>query len=307
MDDDRFRTYCQSFLDTDYNGKVSPEEAAAVTELDLSRQDELTSLKGIEYFTGLESLNLYFCKSLQELDLSKNTALVTLDASYCSALTRADISAMPIETLSGGMFANCRELAEVVLPAGLTAIADSPFENCAKLEGLELPATLTSIGDSAFEECTGLKSLTIPESVTAIGSRAFYNCNSLTEIKLPEGMESIGEQAFMYCSSLESMTWWPESITTIEGSTFNSCTSMTSVTIPASVTAIGGYAFWDCNALTSVTCLATTPPAIGDGYTLLVFSDTIQDQVTLYVPVGCEQAYADLDWSFSFTNIQVIE
>ncbi len=63
--------------DTDGNGELSPEEIAAVTEIDCS-YGYAESLKGIEHFTSLKELNCIY-NSLTSLDLSQNTALETLE------------------------------------------------------------------------------------------------------------------------------------------------------------------------------------------------------------------------------------
>ncbi len=63
--------------DTDGNDELSPEEIAAVTEIDCS-YGYAESLKGIEYFTSLKELNCIY-NSLTSLDLSQNTALETLE------------------------------------------------------------------------------------------------------------------------------------------------------------------------------------------------------------------------------------
>ena len=83
-----FRSIVQQF-DTDNDGYLSSVEIAAVTEIDCS-YNNISSLKGIEYFTALTTLN---CPSnqLKTLDVSKNTALTNL---YCynNQLTSLDVS-----------------------------------------------------------------------------------------------------------------------------------------------------------------------------------------------------------------------
>ena len=76
---------------------ISAEDVAYITELDVSGTydavGELTSLKGIEYFTSLKTL---WCSSnqLTSLDVSNNPALVNLDCSS-NQLTSLDVSNNP--------------------------------------------------------------------------------------------------------------------------------------------------------------------------------------------------------------------
>ena len=54
MDDPVFKAYCEQF-DTDRDGKLSQEEASAVTEIDVAGMG-ITSLVGVNYFAGLKRL-----------------------------------------------------------------------------------------------------------------------------------------------------------------------------------------------------------------------------------------------------------
>lgn len=80
-----------SIYDGDKDGYLSDaelENLARVAQLIFTYSD-LASLKGIEYFTGLEKLTCTGCK-LTELDLSRNTKLVELDCSG-NSLTELDL------------------------------------------------------------------------------------------------------------------------------------------------------------------------------------------------------------------------
>lgn len=87
--DQIFRNYVVSEFDKDNNGTLSEEEMANVTFIPVSRK-EITSLKGIEYFTALETLDCGY-NQLTTLDVSMNTVLKSL---ICSGnqLTSLDIS-----------------------------------------------------------------------------------------------------------------------------------------------------------------------------------------------------------------------
>ena len=85
--DETFLNYVKRF-DKDHNGTLYPAERYAVTEIDVNDKN-ITSLKGIEFFPNLKHLD---CSNnqLTELDVSKNTELVTLDCSG-NELTSLDV------------------------------------------------------------------------------------------------------------------------------------------------------------------------------------------------------------------------
>ncbi len=77
-----------SAWDTDGNGKLSLAEAAAVTHMNPRfpiSEGGISSLSGIEYFTGLEFLCCHGLK-LTTVDISKNTALTELHFRQCGLL-----------------------------------------------------------------------------------------------------------------------------------------------------------------------------------------------------------------------------
>ncbi len=86
--DANFRAVVSTF-DKNGDGKLNEAEIAAVTRIDC-RGKNISSLKGIEYFTALANL---FCggNQLTALDISKNTALIELQCQG-NQLTALDIS-----------------------------------------------------------------------------------------------------------------------------------------------------------------------------------------------------------------------
>ena len=75
--DATFREYIMQQFDADGNGSLSTEEIASATYIYVDDMD-ISSLKGVEYFTSLQSLDCNY-NSISSLDLSKNTALETLN------------------------------------------------------------------------------------------------------------------------------------------------------------------------------------------------------------------------------------
>ena len=191
------------------------------------------------------------------------------------------------------------EITSVSLPDGLTSIENAAFSWCSSLTSITIPNSVTSIGWGAFEYCSSLSSVTIPNSVTSIRDLAFSWCSSLTSITIPNSVTSIGYAAFSGCSSLTSITI-PNSVTSIGDFAFSGCSSLSSVTIPNSVTSIGDLAFLDCSSLDTLTCLAMTPPALGED----IFYGC--DNPTLFVPCAALSDYQLHEQWGQFTTIECI-
>ena len=149
--DEAFREYVAGF-DTDADGTLSAAEKKAVKKIDVIGNGKITSLAGIEYFTGLEELECSFC-AVKELDISQNTALTHLQCAY-NNLTKLDVS------------------------------------SCAKLQNLNCSGNNLSALD--VSGCTGLITLSCSANkITALdvskcASLDLLNCsqNNLTELDL---------------------------------------------------------------------------------------------------------------------------
>ena len=76
--DENFKAYCVENFDANGDGKITLEEAQAVTAIDCSGKN-ITSLVGIEYFSNLKTLNCSNNTFLTTLDISGNTSLTTLN------------------------------------------------------------------------------------------------------------------------------------------------------------------------------------------------------------------------------------
>lgn len=100
-------------------------------------------------------------------------------------------------TISDDLFSfqgvsNRNKITSVVMPNGLTTLANGAFNGCTILNNVGWSPALTSIGEMAFNN-TGFTSITIPEGVTSIGKQAFAFCGSLGSITFPATLQTVGE------------------------------------------------------------------------------------------------------------------
>lgn len=154
--------------------------------------------------------------------------------------------------IENGMLMSCSIYeGDVVIPEGVTAIANSVFFGRKAITGITIPDSVKKIGGGVFDGCEGLTEITLPEGLEYLGSDAFAGCKSLKSIVIPEGIKKIDSEAFMKCISLERVTL-PEGLQTIEKRAFEECSSLSEINFPSTLTTIAEYAFHECKSMTSL-------------------------------------------------------
>ena len=287
--DSEVKQICVEKWDTNGDGELSDNEAAAVTDLDHAFwvKEEITSFDELQYFTGLTSLGdneFLWCPSLRSVIIPDNvtslgnavfvdTGMFTdapdgvfyVDKWACGYKGDVMPKTISIEEGTRGIanfaFRYFSSLTSVRISNSVEYIGDYSFQECSSLESITLGNSVKSIGNSAFEKCSKLASLSIPYSVTNIGSNAFKGCSRLTELFIPSSATSIGNCAFVDCSltsiSVDSNNPVYDSRNDcnaiIETATNALLVGCNNTEIPSSVTSIGDYAFYNCQALTGIT------------------------------------------------------
>lgn len=185
-----------------------------------------------------------------------------------------------VKTIDYQSFYSIDTLENVIIPNGITTIADYAFAWSGNLTTITISDTVTSIGSSAFTVCDSLLEVYIPGSVKTIGSDAFTNCSNLSKVTIEDGVETIGSSAFTYAliTSIEI----PKSVKTIGDNPFSRCSNLSEIiandneyyyvendcliekttmkvvsgiatsTIPDGILIIGQNAFAGCTGLTNV-------------------------------------------------------
>ena len=295
--DENVKAICVQRWDTNGDGELSTDEAAAVTTISdyFKNNTSITSFDEFAYFTGVTSIDM------SAFNLCTSLASITIPNSVTSIGQTA--------------FTSCTSLTSVTIPNSVTSIGVQAFYNCSSLTSANIGSG--SIGNAAFDSCTDLASVIIGSDVTSIGAYAFRLCNlssitvdgenptldsrdncnavinsSTNELVLgckntiiPNTVTSIYGGAFVGCTGLTSITI-PSSVTSIGNVAFEGCTGLTTITIPSSVTTIGTSVFDGCSNMTSIKVMHDTPISI---YTTAL--NYLYSRATLYVPAGSKAAY----------------
>ena len=224
--DEKVKAKLVAKFDTNGDGELTYEEAAAVTS-----GDDIKSAFG--------AIKTY--KSFDEFHFFKG-----------------------VEDIPSNMFENWNLLTSIILPDSIKRINSEAFHNCVGLTEISIPESVIEIGYGCFNGCTNLQSIEIPDNVQIIQTSAsYYNttwrtlkthngafdgCTSLLKVVLGKGITSISDVTFYNCVSLKTVEIHGN-LKGIGNHAFENCSQLEGFTIPSTVSYIGRYAFQNCSSL----------------------------------------------------------
>ena len=226
-----------------------------LTEIGESAFYECTALESVSFPETLAKIgNFAFreCINLAQVNFNGSAPEIGAQAFENTAWKATPEGDNNLLIVNGVLLKGTGASGEVVIPDGVTHIADKAFEKNETITSVIIPNTVTSIGQEAFSWCRALETAVIPDSVVSIGDQAFLSCDALKNLTMPDNIPNMGNNVFQWCTSLpiESVVI-PEGTTEIEDGQYSEYYTLKSVTIPNSVTRIGATAFQG-TALTSV-------------------------------------------------------
>lgn len=240
------------------NPDVCPKELViedGVVEIGSSAFQDCKQLESVSLPESLKIIGeLAFakCWSLSSINIPKTIEKIGDNAfSECDSLNASSITIASQKTCMGwkGEWSECPK--KIVIPEGVTTIAEDAFRNCSNLVEVVFPSTLEVIEESAFESCEGLIELHFPDSLKKIGNSAFEECYNLKRVTFGSGLQEIEYDAFKECKSLDGIVF-PNSLTAIGDDAFNGCESLTKVNITDFIEEFGDSVFANCTKLSQV-------------------------------------------------------
>lgn len=236
------KRFCLRY-DTDNDGELSYEEAAAVKSLSFFSDGQLTEFDEFRFFTGLTSLPagaFTECQSLRTITIPEGIKAIGSNAfQYCEKLESVTILGDVLESIGSRAFAFCKSLESIDFPPDLHSLGDRAFFGCSSLKSIVIPDSVREVFPNVFEDCVSLTSVQFPRLLSVIPKGMFKGCISLEEIVYPENASIIEEEAFARCAFFKegvSRMDVPASVKTIRSEGIPAAknvflTSMTPVTI----------------------------------------------------------------------------
>ncbi|MBQ4408325.1 MAG: leucine-rich repeat domain-containing protein [Bacteroidales bacterium] len=230
--------------DENYNAGSDIEIKIPAT---VSKDDVVYEVRKIRdnAFSRLEAQSTYGYLNKVTFATDNNIISIGDKAFYNNKLSSINLEACNnLTTIGKEAFGYCENLESIIIPDGVTELADQLFMTSGLLKSVTF-SKVTKIGTGVFKE-TSLESVNL-DGVTEIGGAAF-NQSKIKNLAIPKSVKSIGGEAFESCKYLESITFAEGgALTTIEGSTFNGVGGengvLLDVTVPSNITKIGDNAF----------------------------------------------------------------
>ena len=105
-----------------------------------------------------------------------------------------------IKTIGSYAFADCTDLAEIIVPDGVISIGDGAFQQNSGAKRVVLPPSTVYIGHSALRDCSALTSVSLPDSMSnRLFLDMFEGCTKLKSVDIPDGITDIYEGDLASC------------------------------------------------------------------------------------------------------------
>lgn len=174
-----------------------------------------------EHYTFVGESAFENCKSLESVIMPKDLSSIGRLAFYgCDLLESVDFSKVRyLSTIPLGIFWECKNLRELLLPKCVTKLDENICTNCTSLATVSLPDSITIIPEYAFYGCSSLETLVLPSSLKELGPYAFADCTALSSVDFPNTLTTIGEDCFENDTALTKL-FIADSVTSIGANCF---------------------------------------------------------------------------------------
>jgi len=246
-----------------------------------------------------------WCTSLEHVVFPENLKGIEWEAFYnCVNLRQIDLPAT-LESIGNAAF-YYSGLEEVTVPEGLNEMGNEAFAGSIGLKVARIPARINNLGWGVFRGCWNLERADISTDTEVIPNRMFEDCESLINFEWPTSLQEIGNGAFEACYIKRIIL--PDNVRTINGNAFKYNKTLIVLGLPATLESFNQTALIGCGEhLRIVHCKASVPPStVGNPY----YQEDILNSIakaTLYVPIGCKDAYGTAPYWRSFSNIVEVD
>ena len=278
---------CIRHYDSDRDGYLSYEEAAAVTSVEQlgeeANRKHIASFNELKHFTSLREFSLPGCHSIRSVTLPEN-----------------------LETIGEDAFSEWDSIKEIIIPDNVRTIGEQAFNHMGALESLQLPDSLKRISSFAITYCDRLTELHFPEKADTIEAGAVYRCPNVsrfTGAMATEDGRLLVKDDIVLCfapGGLETFTI-PENIIALGSNSMRGAAQLKELHIGSNLVMIGENAVAEMSSLEKMTLRRKTPP-------LCLNEPRLNKTLKIYVPAEALEDYKiTIHWRNYKKNIHPLE
>ena len=214
--DTNVKALCVANWDTNEDGELDKDEAAAVTSLGevFKGNKTITSFNELQYFTGITSIGenaFNECSNLASVVFPNSVATISYGAFSNTGFIEMVIPSS-MRTIDYNAFSFCSNLTSVTFEEGTTHVDNNVFAVCTNLEEVAFPSTLSS-GNmlNVFGSVPKLRHVVMPISAPRCKHAELFQGGDLNHsvlFTIPEGSARIYlEKGYYNISDMSELAW----------------------------------------------------------------------------------------------------
>lgn len=257
----------------------------------------------------------FLCNSLSTITIPNSVTTIGKSAfSTCEYLRTISIGS-GVGSIGDGAFSGCKNSSTITVnSANITfevsnevlinkSTSTALFIPYRKNDGVIIPEGVTTLAENLFNSHKYITSITLPSTLTTINGYSdswFTDCNNLTAINVNTNANSynakfVSKDGVLY-SNFGSDLYLVKCPVKKSGS----------ITIPSRTVNIYSDAFKGCTSLTSMTVIPSTPPTVDEAYQSPAFASLISSGTKVVVKENLLNTYKSADKWSTITNWDVI-
>ncbi|MBR6282852.1 MAG: leucine-rich repeat protein [Muribaculaceae bacterium] len=293
-----------------------------------------SSLTSVTLPEGMEELGMMCFGSCGLTTVNLPSTMVKLDTCALQDNPFTSIDLKNVRWVGYQCFSMCDNLTTLTCNGQVERIDGLTFARCNGITNPWLPEGLKTMEMNVFFRSPNFASLTVPSTVECMEGNPCYLANKCKEYRVAEGnTHFVALDSCIYATNgyttLPEGTAWPalteagtaptalvgvptarenkvlivpEGVTTICNQAARAV-ELTQVQLPSTMAELRKMCFTGINTITRMTCLAVTPPVVGEG----AISGTTYSEATLYVPLASVEAYRNAEGWSNFQHIEGID
>ena len=156
--------------------------------------------EGVTYtVTAIDIEAFYYQQGMRVVNLPSTIETIDSGAFYLSSLAEITLQE-GVQRINAHAFRGTL-IRQIDLPLSLLHAGSAVFASCRRLQSIVIPANITKIPQWCFLYCDSLSNVILPEEIDTIEESAFSGTSSLHEITIPSQVRYIGYFAFNYGGS----------------------------------------------------------------------------------------------------------